>query len=144
MKLSMRSDYGARAIVDLALHYGEGPVQSAGIAARQQVPEAYLEQLLTALRKAGLIRSTRGPRGGHELARHPSDITFAEIITTLEGPLVLVDCLEDDTCQLGPTCGIKDVWLEVASATRRILDATTVEHLADRQRSREGRAMYHI
>jgi Rrf2 family protein len=145
MKLSMRSDYGARAIVDLALHYGEGPVQSGEIAARQLVPEAYLEQLLTSLRKAGLIRSTRGPRGGHELARHPSEITFEEVITTLEGPLVLVDCLEDGGgCQLGPACSIRDVWSEVSQATRRILESTTIEQLADRQRAREGRAMYHI
>src|SRR5919201_1600088 len=104
VKLSMRSDYGARAMIDLALRYGEGPVQSADIAARQGIPEAYLEQLLTALRKAGLVRSTRGPHGGHELARPPAEIRFAEVIAALEGPLVPLDCLNDaDACVVSPT-----------------------------------------
>src|SRR6476620_9715851 len=88
VKLSMRSDYGARAIVDLARHYNQGPVQSAEIAGRQAIPEAYLEQLLTTLRKSGLIRSTRGPHGGHELARPPAEIRCADVINALEGPLV--------------------------------------------------------
>ena len=81
VKLSMRSDYGARAVIDLARHYNRGPVQSADIAARQAIPEAYLEQLLTTLRKSGLIRSTRGPHGGHELARPPADIRFVRRLT---------------------------------------------------------------
>ena len=61
----MRSDYGVRAVVDLARRFGDGPVQSGDIAARESIPDAYLEQLLTSLRKAGLVRSSRGPRGGH-------------------------------------------------------------------------------
>lgn len=145
MKLSMRSDYGARAIIDLARHYGQGPIQSADIAARQQVPEAYLEQLLTTLRKAGLIRSTRGPHGGHELARPPSEITFGEVIASLEGPFALLDCLDESGgCQLGPTCSMADIWQEVAQATRRILDATTIQDLVQRQKEREQRSMYYI
>ena len=97
----MRSDYGARAVIDLARHYNQGPVQSADIAARQAIPEAYLEQLLTTLRKSGLIRSTRGPHGGHELARGPAEIRFAEVIAALEGPLVPLDCLNDaDACSI--------------------------------------------
>src|SRR5262245_28322897 len=83
----MRSDYGARAMIDLALRYGDGPVQSADIAVRQGIPEAYLEQLLTALRKAGLVRSTRGPHGGHELARAPAEMSLLEVVSALEGPL---------------------------------------------------------
>lgn len=145
MKISMRSDYGARAMIELARRYGEGPVQSADIAARQGIPEAYLEQLLTVLRKAGLLRSTRGPHGGHELARQPTQITFGEVVRTLEGPLTLVDCLDDaGACQVSPTCSMQEVWAEVAQSTRRILDSTTVEQLAERQQSREARAMYYI
>ena len=145
MKLSMRSDYGARAVIDLARHYNRGPVQSADIAARQAIPEAYLEQLLTTLRKSGLIRSTRGPHGGHELARPPADIRFAEVIAALEGPLVPLDCLNDaDACVVSPTCGMREIWQEVMASTRRILEATTIEDLVERQKARESRVMYYI
>jgi Rrf2 family protein len=141
----MRSDYGARAVIDLARHYNRGPVQSADIAARQAIPEAYLEQLLTTLRKSGLIRSTRGPHGGHELARPPTEIRFAEVIAALEGPLVPLDCLNDaDACVVSPTCGMREIWQEVMASTRRILEATTIEELVERQKARESRVMYYI
>jgi Rrf2 family protein len=145
MKLSMRSDYGARAIIDLARHYNQGPIQSAEIAARQAIPEAYLEQLLTTLRKSGLIRSTRGPRGGHELVRSPSQVRLADVIAALEGPLVPLDCLEDaEACTLSPTCGMREVWQEVMISARNILEATTIEDLVERQKARESRVMYYI
>ena len=73
MKVSMKGDYGVRALVELAHHYGEGPVQSAAIASRQAIPEPYLDQLLTSLRRAGFIRSVRGPQGGHALIRDPHE-----------------------------------------------------------------------
>ena len=145
MKLSIRSDCGARAIVDLARRYGEGPVQSAEIAAREAIPEAYLEQLLTSLRKAGLIRSSRGPRGGHELARHPSTISFADVIGALEGPFLSLDCLGDAEGSRAATSAItREVWQEVAESAHRILRSTTIEALVERQRAREQRVMYHI
>jgi Rrf2 family transcriptional regulator, cysteine metabolism repressor len=145
VKLSMRSDYGARAVIDLARHYNQGPVQSADIAARQSIPEAYLEQLLTTLRKSGLIRSTRGPHGGHELARGPAEITFLDVVSALEGPLVPLDCLTESTaCVVSPTCGMREVWQEVMAATRAILQRTTIDDLVARQKVRESRVMYHI
>lgn len=145
MKLSLRSDYGARAIIDLARRYNQGPVQSADIAARQGIPEAYLEQLMTTLRKGGFIRSTRGPHGGHELARPPAEIRFSEVILALEGPLAPLDCLDDaDACVISPTCGMRDVWREVMQSTQRILEGVTIEDLAERQKERESRVMYHI
>jgi Rrf2 family protein len=145
MKLSMKSDYGARAIIDLARHYGLGPVQTAEIAARQFVPEAYLEQLLTLLRKAGLVRSTRGPHGGHELTRPPAQITFGEVVRALEGSLAPLDCLDDAaSCQLSPTCSMRDVWAEVQVNTLRLLDSLTIETLVERQKVRESRVMYYI
>ena len=87
MKVSMKGDYGARALVELEHHYGEGPVQSATIAVRQSIPEPYLDQLLTALRRAGFIRSVRGPQGGHALVRDPHDLRLSEAISALEGSL---------------------------------------------------------
>jgi Rrf2 family protein len=141
----MRSDYGARAIIDLARHANQGPVQSADIAARQAIPEAYLEQLLTSLRKSGLIRSIRGPRGGHELARPAADIRFAEVIGALEGPLLPLDCLgEANACAVSPTCSMREIWQEVAASTQRVLESVTIGDLAERQRARESRAMYYI
>src|SRR4051794_15353034 len=88
LRLTKGSDYGAHAVIELAMHYGHGPLQSAEIAARQQIPEAYLDQLLGSLRRAGIVRSQRGPHGGHELARDPRTITLGEIVTALEGPVV--------------------------------------------------------
>src|SRR5215212_7262586 len=104
----MRCDYGARAIVELARHYSRGPLQSADIAVRQAIPEAYLEQLLTILRKGGLIRSTRGPHGGHELARPPDQISLADVIMALEGPLAAPNGANG-----GPGSGVREVWQEV-------------------------------
>jgi Rrf2 family protein len=141
----MRSDYGVRAVIDLARRFGEGPVQSADIAARESIPEAYLEQLLTSLRKAGLVRSSRGPRGGHELARDPGTVAVGEIISALEGPLLSLDCLGDFDGDRASTASItRELWEAVAAAANGILDSTTVAALVERQRSREQRVMYYI
>ena len=85
MKIPMKVDYGVRALVELAGHYGERPLQTAEIASRQAIPEAYLDQLLTTLHKFGLIRSRRGPQGGHTLAKDPMDIDLGMVMATLEG-----------------------------------------------------------
>ena len=95
MRISMRADYGVRAMTDLAIHAGQGPVQSADIARRMIVPPVYLDQVMGGLRKAGLVRSTRGPQGGHQLARPPETISLANIVLALEGPFSLLDCLDD-------------------------------------------------
>src|SRR5947209_20319069 len=90
MRLSMKGDYGVRAILDLAERSGQGPIQSESIAKRQEISEAYLDQLLTLLRRAGLVRSVRGPRGGHQLARPAGEISLMEVLTALEGSFVQV------------------------------------------------------
>ena len=141
----MRSDYGARAVIELARRYGQGPVQSGEIAARESIPEAYLEQLLTSLRKAGLVRSSRGPRGGHELARSPSTVTLGEVIGALEGAFLSLDTLASADGGPASTASLtREIWQEVAESANRILDATTIEALVERQRSRAQRVMYHI
>lgn len=137
----MRCDYGARAVVELARHYSRGPLQSADIAGRQAIPEAYLEQLLTVLRKGGLIRSTRGPHGGHELARPPDQISLADVIVALEGPLVAAN---GSAATGGPGSGIREVWKEVVLAAQRSLEGTTIQDLVERERARESRVMYYI
>lgn len=137
----MRCDYGARAVVDLARHYSRGPVQSAEIAGRQAIPEAYLEQLLTVLRKGGLIRSTRGPHGGHELARPPDQISLADVIAALEGPVFAPN---GEAANGGPGSGAREVWREVVQAAQRILESTSVQDLLEREHARDSRAMYYI
>ena len=136
----MRCDYGARAVVDLAERYNQGPVQSSDIAGRQAIPEAYLEQLLTVLRKSGLIRSTRGPHGGHQLARPPVEITVADIVRALEGPLVAPTSRDGN----GASSGIREVWQEVVAAAQRILESTTIQDLVEREQARKSRVMYYI
>ncbi len=86
MKPSARADYGLRALLELALRYGQGVVQSAEIAARQGLPVAYLDQIMALLRRAGLIVSVRGPQGGHVLALPPAQVTMMQAMTVLEGP----------------------------------------------------------
>jgi Rrf2 family protein len=141
----MRSDYGVRAVVDLARRYGDGPIQSGDIAARESIPEAYLEQLLTSLRKAGLVRSSRGPRGGHELAREPGAVAVGEVVAALEGPLLSLDCLGAADGERASTASVtRELWEEVADAANRILDTTTVSDLVERLQSREQRVMYYI
>ena len=85
MKVPMKVDYGVRALVELALHYGEGPVQTADIAYKQGIPEAYLDRLMTTLNKFGFVLSLRGPQGGHRLASDPMDIDLGMVMKTLDG-----------------------------------------------------------
>lgn len=85
MRLSVKADYAVRALLDLAERYGEGPTPCHAIAAREQIPGPFLDQLLMSLRRAGLVRSTRGPRGGHALAAPPEQVSLAAIIDALEG-----------------------------------------------------------
>src|SRR5918999_6021102 len=85
MRVSRRADYGVRALFELALRAGQGPVHSREIAERQEIPEAYLHQVLGALNRAGLIRSTRGPLGGHELSMQPAEISVYAVLVALDG-----------------------------------------------------------
>ncbi len=145
MKVSMKVDYGLRAMLALAKNYGQSVIQSSEIAAQQQIPEPYLEQLLTTLRKAGLLRSRRGPRGGHLLARPPSQITLDQIVAALEGEAKPVSCMDNPReCPNTPTCAQRDLWAEVEEAAQKVLKATTLAQLAQSQKRRERGGMYYI
>jgi len=145
MKLTMKGDYGLRAMLDLAAYYGQGPIESSDIASRQYIPEQYLDQILMALRKEGLIKSVRGPKGGHLLARPPAQITMAQVMQALEGYVPPMECLPNpDFCKLSPGCALRDVWKEIDQLTQRILDSTTVEELAQKHRAGTTETMYYI
>ncbi len=145
MKVSTKGDYGVRALVELAHHYGEGPVQSATIASRQEVPEPYLDQLLTTLRRAGFIRSVRGPQGGHALIREPGEVKLSEVMEALEGSLAPIACVDDpESCTKSGGCVQRGVWEQVRDATRAILENVTIGDLAEKERefNRNGGRYY--
>ena len=145
MKVSTKGDYGVRALVELAHHYGEGPMQSATIASRQEVPEPYLDQLLTTLRRAGFIRSVRGPQGGHALIREPGEVKLSEVMEALEGSLAPIACVDDpDSCTKSGGCVQRDVWEQVRDATQAILENVSIGDLAEKERefNRNGGRYY--
>lgn len=144
MRVSTKGDYGVRALVELAHHYGEGPVQSAEIARRQGIPEPYLDQLLTTLRRAGFIRSVRGPQGGHALLRPPAEIQLCEVIEALEGSLSPIACLDDASCTKPGTCAQREVWEQVRRATQQILSSYSIADLAEKERESVGAPRYYI
>ncbi|HZS76292.1 MAG TPA: Rrf2 family transcriptional regulator [Ktedonobacteraceae bacterium] len=145
MKLTMKGDYGLRAMLDLAAYYGQGPIESADIASRQHIPEQYLDQILMVLRKEGLVKSVRGPKGGHMLARSPAQITMAQVMQALEGYVPPMECLPNpDFCQLSPGCALREVWRKIDEMTQQVLISTTIEELAQRHHIGTNETMYYI
>ena len=136
MRIPMKVDYGVRALVELALHHGEGPVQSAQIAYSQGIPEAYLDQLMTTLHKFGFVISRRGPQGGHRLAREPETINLSMVMATLDGNTSPLDCLiHPNDCVFSDSCAQQEVWKSVEDAVQNLLRSITLADLAQRQRS---------
>lgn len=133
MKISTKGEYGIRALLELSQRYADGYIQSAEIAEARSIPGNYLYQLLITLRKAGVIRSRRGPQGGHMLARAPENICLAEVLIALEGPLEPVTCIQEaliHDCRFGDQCAVKDVWQRISDETVRILRETNFRDLA--------------
>jgi Rrf2 family protein len=130
----------------LAMNSREGSVMSKEIAEKQNLPVTYLEQLMLTLRKSGLVLATRGAHGGYNLARDPKEITLAEIVEALEGPLDIADCADVPNCCLDPqACALKEVFAVANKALFDVFDNITLAELADRQRRSEGSAeMYFI
>jgi len=147
MKLSTKGRYGVRALLDLALHQDEGLVPLKDIARRQEVSLPYLEHLITPLVAAGLVKSTRGARGGVSLVKPPSEIKLSEAVQLLEGSIAPVDCVNDPKlCHRSAYCVTRDIWSEMKNAMSQVLDSTTIQDLVERQKQK-GQAeveMYHI
>ncbi len=130
MKLSSRTRYGIRAMLELALEYGKRPLQIKSIADREDISNKYLEQLIAMLKSAGLVRSVRGPRGGYMLAKPPQEILLKDIFVTLEGPISSVDCLEHS--QFTPyctDCATRQIWNEIQNAISKVLSSRTLKDL---------------
>jgi Rrf2 family protein len=137
MKISTKGEYGIRAMLYIAMHSDQGPVTSHEIAMHQGIPEPYLRQILALLSKDRLILSNRGPQGGHILGRAASQISLRHILLTLEGQTTPIDQILALPCTIDvgtEHCAIREVFLEVKKAVERILSATTLEEMVNRQR----------
>ncbi|MEE9369948.1 MAG: Rrf2 family transcriptional regulator [Sedimentisphaerales bacterium] len=139
MKLSTRTRYGIRAMLELAENHGGGPLQIKVIANRQDISIKYLEQLMAILRSGGFVRSIRGPKGGYMLSKVPAQIKLDELFTCLEGPVVTVECVEDENyCARVADCMTRRVWAQVQAAMMKVLQSMTLQDLVNRAKERKN------
>ena len=144
MRVSTRGEYGVRAMVSLARHFGSGPVSLTVLAKESAVPYSYLEQLIGPLRRAGLVSSTRGAHGGYALSRPPELIRVGEVYRVMEGPVAPMECVSEDEsdqiCPLIPGCQTRPVWLRVRDSIIDAIDSITLQDLlADRLNGSQAR-----
>ena len=131
MWVSTKAQYGMRALVEVAVA-GDKPTSLKTVAERQALSHQYLEQIFAVLRKAGIVDSVRGARGGYRLARHPADVTALEVVELLEGSIAPVTCIADEaTCDRVGACSTEPLWREVDRAVRGVLGGTTLAHLME-------------
>ena len=134
MKISTKGRYGTRALLELAIRDSNEPVLLRNIAKKQDISLAYLEHVISPLIAAGILRSTKGPKGGISLNRKPVDIKLSEVIRLLEGSVAPTDCVDNpDICERSDKCVTRDVWCEMKTAMDNILDKTTIQDMVDRQ-----------
>lgn len=139
MKLSTKGRYGLRALIDLAQYSSGGPVSTASISARQNISERYLEQLMSLLKKAGLVRSVRGAGGGYILAADTKDISAGDVLRALEGSLEPVNCAgiePDGECDAADSCVAKYVWQRINESINRTVDEISLEQLVEASRKK--------
>ncbi len=135
MRLSTKGEYASRAMLELSLHYPGGPLHIRDISSAQDIPERFLEQILLMLKRAGYLRSKKGPNGGYYLARDPAEISVAEVIRVMDGPLAPIDCVSvtaHEYCPRESFCGLRWLWKEVRDCVAEILEGTNFEELARR------------
>jgi len=136
MKLSTRTRYAVRAIIELAQNDNKRPLQLKIIAQRQDISVKYLEQLMAVLRSGGFVRSVRGSKGGYVLAKAPDQIKLNDVIHSLEGPVATVECVDDDDCCMrSADCAARSLWTQVEQAIENVLQSVTLQDLVDRANS---------
>ena len=137
MRMSTRGRYGLRVMMELASHFGRGPMPVDAIAQNQEISGNYIHVLIPGLKSAGLVRAVRGPSGGYELTRDPSSVTALDVISALEGKTAPVECVADSSsCPRASRCAARDMWCEVASAVDGVLSDLTLAQLAMKQRAK--------
>jgi len=134
MKLSTKGRYGLKAMFQLALHYGEGPVPLKNVADSQHISEHYLEQLMATLRKDGLVNSVRGAQGGYMLSDSPAKITVGQVIRALEGEITPSECIADgetSVCDRIDKCVTKTVWVRIRDSINEVIDSINLQDMVD-------------
>jgi Rrf2 family protein len=134
-------------LLELALRKGEGPVLLKDIARQQQISLPYLEHLIAPLIAGGIIRSTKGPKGGISLARKPGNIKLIEITQLLEGSMAPVECIDNpEACKRSEFCATRDVWSQLKEVMDGVLESMTLQDLAEKQKTkgRKELSMYYI
>ncbi|MEG0844241.1 MAG: Rrf2 family transcriptional regulator, partial [Romboutsia sp.] len=132
MKLSTKGRYGLKAMFELSLNQNDGPVSLKVIAKKQNISDQYLEQIFSALKKAKLVKSVRGAQGGYLLNREAKDITVGDVLTVLEGPVSLSDCvLDEDVCENSSVCVTKVVWEKIKKGIDEIIHSITLQDMID-------------
>lgn len=131
MKLSTKGRYGVKAMVELAINYGKGPVSIKIISERQNVSEYYLEQLFSPLRKAGLVKSIRGAQGGYVLNENPIGIRVYDILNVLEGPIEISSCLDEGTCNNIDCCATRLLWKKIKESIDEVTKSVTLQDIVD-------------
>lgn len=148
MKLSTKGRYSSRAMLDLAVNYGQGPVSIKDIARRQEISERYLENIMTALISGGLVVSTRGKGGGFMLSKSPHEIRLIEILHIVEGSIALVHCVDDPKkCRRSEKCVTCDIWGMLKKAMTNLLDSITLNDMVkmyEKKISQHEEIMYYI
>jgi Rrf2 family protein len=145
MRLSTRTRYGIRAAIEIAGHYGQGPVQIKVIGQKQAISVKYLEQLMAMLKSGGFVRSVRGSKGGYELAREPEQIRVDELVLALEGSITAAECVDDESfCARAADCVARELWTKVQQTVMDVLGSVTLKDLVNRTKSRYDALNYQI
>ena len=131
MKLSTKGRYGVKAMVELAINYGCSPLSIKTISSRQNISEYYLEQLFSPLRKANLITSIRGAQGGYKLSKAPKEITVADIMYVLEGPIEVADCIEGASCDNIDCCATRLLWEKIKNSIDSVMASVTLQDIVN-------------
>lgn len=131
MKLSTKGRYGVKAMVELAINYGGTPMSIKTISTKQNISEYYLEQLFSPLRKADFLKSIRGAQGGYILSREPKDITIAEVMYVLEGPIEIADCIEGSSCDNIDCCATRLLWEKIKNSIDEVMGSVTLQDIVD-------------
>ena len=138
MKISTKGRYALRLMLDLAYNHTGSFIPIKNISQRQDISDKYLEQIITQLSRAGLVKSARGAQGGYMLAKEPQEYTVGEILRLLEGNLAPVACVDDskEACTLSDECVTMEVWREIKDAVNKVVDNITLADLVEQQRQK--------
>lgn len=140
MKISTKGRYALRLLLDMAVHSNEEPIRVKDIAARQEISEKYLEQIISIINKAGFVKSIRGPQGGYRLTKRPEQYTVGMILRLSEGSMAPVSCLEDEIneCEKQNACATLILWKKLDDAIKDVIDNVTLADLVEWQQQNVG------